>query len=82
MSNPPVYPRTMSEEEDHPKYHRRRREVGEKEEESEGLGERKAACRVVTAGDLEAINQRAREKEKRAVSESSAGMLGRQKARK
>lgn len=61
MSNPPVYSRTMSEEEDHLKCHRRRREVGEKEEESEGLVERKAARRFVTAGDLVVINQRERE---------------------
>lgn len=36
----------------------------------------------MTVGDLEVINQREREKEKRAVSESSARMLERQKARK
>lgn len=65
MSNPPVYSRTMSEEENHLKYHRIRREVREKEEESEGLVERKAACRVVTAGDLVVINQRQREREKK-----------------
>lgn len=58
MSNPPVYSRTMREEGgDHLKYHRRRREVGEKEEESEQLLERKAARHFVTAGDLVVINQ-------------------------
>ena len=64
MSHPPVYCRTMSEEEDHLKYHRRRREVGEKEEESEGLGERKAARRVVTVADLVVINHTEREEER------------------
>lgn len=64
MSNPPVYSRTMSEEEERLKCHRRRREVGEKEEEIEGLEERKAARRFVTAGDLVVINQREGERER------------------
>lgn len=57
----------MSEK--HPKYHRRRREVGEKEEESEGLEKEK---RFVTAGDLLVINHSTREERELGVNVGEA----------